>query len=92
MIRTFRHKGLAKFFESGRKAGILPDHAGKLRRILTALDRATAPSDMGLPGFGLHPLTGRLDGFWAVTVSGNWRVVFRMEGRDAYDVNYLDYH
>ncbi len=47
---------------------------------------------MQLPGLRLHPLKGRLKGVWAVDVSGNWRVVFRFEGRDAVDVDYVDYH
>jgi proteic killer suppression protein len=92
VIRSFRHKGLKRFFETGSKAGIQPDHAAKLRRILGRLDAAQAPNDMGLPGYDLHPLTGPLAGRWSVTVSGNWRVVFRMEGPDAYDVDYVDYH
>ncbi len=92
MIRSFRHKGLKRFVETGSKAGIDPNHAAKLRRMLGRLDTAQVPSDMGLPGYDLHPLTGNLAGTWSVTVSGNWRVVFRMEGPDAYDVDYVDYH
>ena len=56
------------------------------------LDRSRKPDDMDLPGFRLHPLKGELKGHWAVTVSGNWRVTFRFEGGDAYEVDYLDYH
>lgn len=92
MIRSFRHKGLKRFFETGSKAGINPDHAAKLRRFLGRLDAAQVPSDMGLPGHDLHPLTGDLEGSWSVTVNGNWRLTFRMQDQYADDVDYLDYH
>jgi toxin HigB-1 len=64
----------------------------KLRDILVRLDAAGAVADMDLPGFKLHPLKGDLKGFWAVTVRANWRVIFRLVGRDAVDVDYIDYH
>jgi proteic killer suppression protein len=68
------------------------DHADKIERILAFLKRASKPDDMGLPGFRLHPLKADLAGFWAVSVSGNWRVIFRFEGTDAADVDLIDYH
>lgn len=92
MIRTFRHKGLAKFFATGSKAGIQGAHAEPLSLILAALNAATAPSDMGLPGLKLHPLKGSRSGTWSVTVRANWRITFRFEGKDAVDVDYEDYH
>ncbi|MBM5812772.1 MAG: peptidase [Gammaproteobacteria bacterium] len=92
MIRTFRHKGLAKFFTTGSRAGIQAAHAEPLSLILGALNAATAPGDMGLPGLRLHPLKGGRSGTWSVTVRGNWRVTFRFEGKDAVDVDYVDYH
>jgi toxin HigB-1 len=92
MIRSFRHKGLGKFFASGFKAGIQATHAERLRLILAALNAAAAPGDMGLPGLKLHPLKGTRSGAWAVSVSGNWRVTFRFDGKDAIDVDYEDYH
>ena len=65
----------------------------RLTRLTRArLDAAREPKDMSLPGLRLHPMTGRLDGFWAVDVSGNWRLIFRFDGHDVYDVDYLDYH
>ena len=67
-------------------------HVGKLLRILTALDQSSGPDGMDVPGFRLHPLKGRLQGNYAVSVSANWRVTFRFEDGDAVDVNYLDYH
>ncbi len=92
MIRGFRHKGLAKFFETGSKSGIQAQHAARLRLILGRLGAATAPNDMALPGLALHPLKGEHKGYWAVSVSGNWRVTFRFVGKDADSVDYIDYH
>ena len=92
MIRGFRHKGLAKFFESGSKAGIQPQHAERLRLILGRLSAATGPRDMALPGLSLHELTGNRKGTWSVSVSGNWRVTFKFVGKDADSVDYEDYH
>ena len=92
MIRSFRHKGLEKFYRTGSKAGISATHAKRLRLILGRLDAAHEPGDMALPGLRLHPLSGKLKGCWAVDVSGSWRVVFRFHEHHAYDVDYLDYH
>ncbi len=92
MIKTFGHKGLEDFFLSGAKRGIQPVHAPHLTRILDFLSRAKTPRDMGFPGFRLHSLKGGLEGFFSVRVSGNWRVIFRFENGDAYDVDYGDYH
>jgi toxin HigB-1 len=92
MIQSFRHKGLEKFFDSGKTSGIRPDHAKKLRLILARLAVSQRPGDMALPGLRLHPLKGGLKGYYAVDVSGNWRVIFRFDGQDAADVDYVDYH
>jgi len=92
VIRGFRHKGLARFFETGSKAGIQPQHAERLRLILGRLSAATAPQDMGLPGLRLHPLSGERKGTWSVSVTGNWRVTFRFVDKDADAVDYEDYH
>ncbi len=92
MIRSFKHKGLAKFFETGSKAGIQSAHAERLRLILGRLNAAVRAEDMGLPGLRLHPLKGERKGTWAVWVSGNWRVTFRFVGADAEVVDYEDYH
>jgi len=92
MIKLFRHKGLREYYETGNKRGINPDHAAKLARILDRLDASVQPSDMDLPGYHLHQLSGREKGTWSVRVSGNWRVSFKFEGEDATDVDYLDYH
>jgi proteic killer suppression protein len=92
MIRAFRHKGLAKFFATGSRAGIQAAHAQRLGLILAALNAAVAPRDMGLPGLKLHALKGGRAGSWSVSVSGNWRITFRFSGKDAVDVDYEDYH
>ena len=92
MVRSFRHTGLRRFFEKGDASKIKPVHRTRLRLILTLLDAANDAGDMNFPGSNLHPLKGDLKGFWSVTVSGNWRVVFRFEDGDAHDVDYLDYH
>lgn len=92
MIKGFAHKGLEDLFYEGSKRGVQPKHVAKLVLILDRLDAAVRVEDMSYPGSGLHPLKGKLMGYWAVKVSGNWRVVFRFEGGDAFDVSYLDYH
>ena len=92
MIRSFRHRGLKALYEGRTGKRVSPQHILRLRDVLAVLDRARKPDDMDLPGFRLHPLKGALKGHWAVMVSGNWRVTFRMEAGDVYDVDYLDYH
>ena len=92
MIRSFRHKGLERFFLDGSKSGIQPAHAAKLRLQLGRLDAASRPADMNLPGWRLHPLKGSMQGSWAVSVSGNWRLVFAFDGEHAVLVDYVDYH
>ncbi len=92
MIKSFRHKGLAKFFESGSRAGIQPSHAKRLRMQLTALDTANVLDDMDIPGFRLHPLKGGERGRWSIWVNGNWRLTFEFIDGDVYIVDYEDYH
>jgi len=92
MIRSFRHKGVEKFFRAGSRAGIQPSHAPKLRDRLTVLNVASRPEQMNIPGWQLHPLKGNLAGHWAVSVSGNWRLTFAFDGEDAVLVDYQDYH
>ena len=92
MIKNFSHKGIKRFFETGSKAGIQSAHASKLGRQLARLDRAAKPADMNLPGWKLHQLKGEVTGHWAVSVSGNWRLMFMVVDGDVFDVNYDDYH
>jgi len=92
MIISFIHKGLERFYKTGKSSGIQAKHAKRLKLILTNLDQAESPSDMDLPGLRLHELKGSRKKIWSVTVSGNWRVTFRFIDRDAEIVNYEDYH
>ena len=91
-IKTFKHKGLKKFFDSGSKAGIQATHAKKIEGILDRLDAVTQVKDMNFPGSKFHPLTGNLKGLYSVWVNGNWRIIFRSENGDAKDVDLIDYH
>ena len=92
MIGSFRHKGLKRLYASDDGSRIGADLLEKVKRILTALDAATSEQAMNLPGYNLHPLKGNLKGFWSVTVSGNWRIIFRFEGGNAKNVDLIDYH
>lgn len=92
MIKSFRHKGLRWFFETGSAAGIQAAHAKRLRLQLAALDSAQRIEDMDVPGYALHPLKGELRGRWAVCVSGNWRLTFEFHDGNAYVLDYEDYH
>ena len=92
MIRNFRSRALRRFMERGDGRRIHPEHCGRVRDILVRLNASASPDDMDLPGFRLHRLRGGYAGCWAVTVSANWRVVFRFEDGHAADVDYLDYH
>ena len=91
MIRTIRHKGLKRLFEQGDPNGVNSEHIDKLRNILATLQAAPTVTHMDLPGFRLHPLKGKMKGFWAVTVRANWRAIFRFDD-GAEDVDYVDYH
>ena len=92
MIKTFKHKGLQKFFDTGSLAGIHPYHKQKIRIRLLALDTATIIEDMNLPGFRLHPLKGDKKGLWAIDVNKNWRIIFKFQDGNVYVVDYEDYH
>ncbi|MFQ5431145.1 MAG: type II toxin-antitoxin system RelE/ParE family toxin [Nitrospinota bacterium] len=92
MVKTFRHKGLEKLFRKGNKAGINTLHAKRIRLILGVLDAARELRDINLPGLKMHKLKGELKGKYAVSVSGNWRIIFRFDGKDVFDVDYVDYH
>ncbi len=92
MIKSWRHKGLKIFFETGSRAGIKAAHADRLRRQLGRLDAAEAPEDMNVPGWSFHSLKGDLKGHYAVSVSGNWRMTFTFDGDHAVLVDYRDYH
>lgn len=92
MIKSFKHKGLERFYLTDSKAGIVPAHAERLRDQLTALTFARTVSDMAHQGWFLHSLQGKLAGHWSIRVSGNWRLTFRFVDGDAEVVDYQDYH
>jgi proteic killer suppression protein len=93
VIRTIRHKGLRVLYEKDQTKGVRQDQLNRLRALLARLEAAANPADMDFPGLRLHPLKGDLDGFYAVDVSGNWRVIFRFdEEGNATDVDLIDYH
>lgn len=92
MIKSFKHRGLKRLYERGDKSGIRPDLLEMVERILTVLDAAATPQALNLPRYRLHPLKGEWRGSWSVTVRANWRIVFRFENADAFDVELIDYH
>ena len=92
MIVSFKHKGLKRLFERGDRSHIGADLINKVENILATLDAAGTPQALDLPGYRLHPLKGDLKGLWSVTVRANWRIIFRFEGRDAFDIELIDDH
>lgn len=92
MIKSFRHKGLRRLFETGSTSGIQASQAKRLRLQLAALDTAKTIEDMDIPGFRLHSLKGEMQGRWSIAVNGNWRVTFEFQDGNAYVLDYEDYH
>ena len=92
MIKSFRHRGLQRLYERGDSSRINPILVEKVETALGLLDVAETPEAVNLPGYRLHPLRGDLRGFWSIRVSGNWRIIFRFDDRDVYDVDLVDYH
>ena len=92
MIRTFRHRGLKRLFEEGDRSKLRADQADRIEDALAHLDRAGKPRDLDLPGYRLHALKGPLKGVWSISISGNWRITFRLLDGDAFDVDLVDYH
>jgi proteic killer suppression protein len=92
MIKSFKHKGLKFFYETGSTTGIQARHKEKIRMQLVALDTANIIEDLDLPVFRLHSLKGSMKGLWAIDVNKNWRITFEFKNGDVYIVNYEDYH
>ncbi|RXK83297.1 type II toxin-antitoxin system RelE/ParE family toxin [Filimonas effusa] len=92
MIASIHHKGLKLFWTRGDASRLAPGQVKKIRNILTMLDNAVMIEDLNYPGSGLHSLKGNLADYWAVSVTGNWRIIFRFIDGDAHLVDYLDYH
>ena len=92
MIRGFKHRGLKRLYEKGDRARLSQDLVARCEEILTVLDVAHSPQDADLPGYRMHALRGKLKGYWSISVTGNWRIIFRFENGDIYDVSLVDYH
>lgn len=92
MIRSFAHRGLKRFFENGDGSRLPPDMIERISNILAVLNVANDIRDMDIHSFRLHPLRQNLRGYWAVTVRANWRIIFRFDEGNAFDVDLVDYH
>jgi len=92
MIKSFKHKGLEKFYSTGSLKGIQAKHSTKIRMQLAALDSAQNIDDVDIPGYRLHQLKGKQNKLWSITVNGNWRITFEFLESNIYIVNYEDYH
>ena len=92
MIANFLHKGLREFYLTGKTTGVQANHQRKLQLILVRLEAISKPEDMNLPGFDFHKLIGDMKGCYSVSVNKNWRVTFKFDERNTYDVDYIDYH
>lgn len=92
MIETFKHVGLKRYFTTGSPKGIPSEMIDRIRIRLNVLNRAKDLRDMNLPGLGFHPLKGDRKGEFAITVTGNYRITFKFQGGDVFDVNLEDYH
>ena len=92
MIESFRHRGLKRLYQHNDRSGIGSTMLRRVEEILSILDVTEAITELDIPGYRLHPLTGPLKGYWSVRVTGNWRIVFRFEDGAVWDVDLLDYH
>lgn len=92
MIRGFRHKGLERWFTLGDARGIKPKQGPRIRRMLDMIDQAVSAAELDIPGMQLHALKGERNGWWAMSVSGNYRITFRFKGEDATEIDLEDYH
>lgn len=92
MIKSFKHKGLERFYQTGSTKGIQSAHSKKLRMQLAALDSAYSIEDLDIAGYRLHQLKGKRKKIWSITVNANWRITFEFSDGNVYIVNYEDYH
>ena len=92
MIKNFRHKGLQLFFETGKKSGINNEHVKRLRLLLANLNACSDLREMNVPGYRFHKMKGKEKEYYSLTISGNWRILFKFDGKNVKDVDYLDYH
>ncbi|HET9660408.1 MAG TPA: type II toxin-antitoxin system mRNA interferase toxin, RelE/StbE family [Thermomicrobiales bacterium] len=92
MIESFRHRGLRRLYERGDRSGIGPSMVVRIVNILSVLETAESIEQIDIPGYRLHPLTGNLRGYWSIRVTGNWRILFRIEENRVLDIDLVDYH
>lgn len=92
MIQSIRHKGLLQYYTEGSGAKLPPQYLRKINRILDQLDAVSSVDDIQAMGLGIHKLTGDLADFWSIKVTPNYRIIFRFEGGDIHDIDFLDYH
>jgi proteic killer suppression protein len=92
VITGIKHKGLRRLYERGERQGIGANMVFRVEEILSVLDAIESVDEMNIPGYRLHALIGDLQGYWSVRVTGNWRIVFRFEDGEAFDVDLIDYH
>ncbi|MBX3177524.1 MAG: type II toxin-antitoxin system RelE/ParE family toxin [Candidatus Hydrogenedentes bacterium] len=92
MLRTIRHKGIKRLVQRNDRSGLNAEQLPRIVRVIALLDRATTPQDLDIPGYHLHPLRGDLQGFWSVRITGNYRLIFRMEKGDVFDIDLVDCH
>lgn len=92
MIKSFKNKGLKDLYDEGKSSRINPKHKETLIDLLFQLDNAVCPEDMDTPGNDFHKLKGSLKDFYSVSVRANWKMIFKFEGKNAFHVDYLDYH
>jgi len=92
MIASIHHKNLRQYYEEGNGSKLPHEQLSKISRILTALDAVSSENDIVALGSGIHQLMGNLKGFWSIKISANYRIIFRFEDGDVFDVDYIDYH
>jgi proteic killer suppression protein len=92
-IRTFRHKGLRRLYETGDRVGLAQNLITRIIDVLAVMEAVPHVTRIGtLPGLRLHRLKGDRSGLWSVSISGNWRIVFRVDGEEVFDLDLVDYH
>lgn len=93
MIGSIRHKALRRFAETGETQGLPADAIARLKRLISALGAAENVEELStIPGWRLHALKGDRKGYWSLSVSGNWRLIFTWSNGRADGVDLVDYH